>query len=297
MEEKNDLLNIDETELKAVENYWTEERMKNAIPHPILEISDSDLEKLKHKKKSIRDIESVEGKKFNYDTFNITPKDADVSKQPFCNAGKLFFTKPDGENYMGSAEFCGNDQIVLTAAHCVRDHETGDWYKNIMFCPAYANGSKQKFAIIGKTTKQSWVNSKKKEPFHVDYSFLITNTKSKTGYLGWKTYNPYSNWTSIGYPLNYGHAEYMKEVKGDVASTKKGLIEMANNPMTQGCSGGAWIGDLNDSDKKGGNYAIGLNSFFNKKKPGFMWSPLFDSKFEELFNYAKSKLKTITTCD
>ncbi|WP_435412361.1 trypsin-like serine peptidase [Psychroserpens mesophilus] len=290
MEEKNDLLNIDEAELTAIENYWTEERMRNAIPHPILEISDSDLEQFKTKKKSTTDIESVEGKKLNYDTFNITPKDADVSKQPFCNAGKLFFTKPDGRNYMGSAEFCGNDQIVLTAAHCVRDHITGDWYQNMLFCPGYANGCTQKFVIVGKTTKQGWANNKNKKPYHLDYSFLITKAKSKTGYFGWKTYNPYSRWTSIGYPSNYGHAEYMKEVKGDIASTKKGLIEMSNNPMTQGCSGGAWIGDLNDSDKKGGNYAIGLNSFGHKKKPGFVWSPLFDSKFEELYHYAKSKL-------
>ncbi|WP_299223910.1 hypothetical protein [uncultured Psychroserpens sp.] len=289
-EQKNDSISIDESELNAIEDYWTEERMRNAIPLPALEISEKDLIKLKQKKKSNDDVESIEGKKFNYDSFNITPKDADVSKQPFCCAGKLFFTKPNGKDYTGSAEFCGDDQIVLTAAHCVRDHTTGAWFNKIMFYPAYANGGNEKFAVKIKTTRKKWVNNKKSEPFRYDYSFLVTNKKSKTGYLGWKTYNRYSEWTSIGYPLNYGNAEYMKEVKGDVASTKLGLIEMSNNPMTEGCSGGAWIGDLNSSDKRGGNYAIGLNSFFSRLKPGFMWSPKFDSKFEDLFNLAKSKI-------
>lgn len=286
---KNGFDSLDDNELQTIENYWTEERMRNAIPHPIPEISEKRLKKLK-KKSSPNDMESMEGKKFHFDSYNITPTNADVTKQPYCNAGKLFFTKSDGKNYMGSAEFCGNHQIVLTAAHCVRDHTTGDWFTNILFFPAYANGGKEKFPIKLKFTPDNWYNKKKDEPFHLDYSFLTTNKKSKTGYLGWKTHSKYPEWTSIGYPKNYGNAEYMKEVRGDKASTKPGLIEMSNNPMTQGCSGGAWIGDLNSSDKRGGNYAIGLNSFFFPKKPGFMWSPLFDSNFEVLFNKAVSKL-------
>ena len=45
---------------------------------------------------------------------------------PLKWAGKLFFEKPQG-SYVCSGQFI-TSYVILTAAHCLRDDETGDWF-------------------------------------------------------------------------------------------------------------------------------------------------------------------------
>ena len=80
----------------------------------------------------------------------------------------------------------------------------------------------------------------------------------------------------------------MQQVVGTKGLESRGRVQMLDNPFKHGASGGAWIGELTTSHV-GGNYAIGLNSFILASQPDKMWSPLFDSKFVDLYHYAVGK--------
>ncbi|QKW21869.1 hypothetical protein HUT16_24925 [Kitasatospora sp. NA04385] len=58
-------------------------------------------------------------------------------------SGKVFMTAPGGGTGQCSAtvvadpEHPGKSNLVWTAAHCVHEGKGGDWYKNLVFVPAY----------------------------------------------------------------------------------------------------------------------------------------------------------------
>ncbi len=285
------IINDDENMIQ-IEKYWTEDKMKNAIPLPLPEVSDEKLEEIlkgkqiKGKQDGSEKIKSMEGAGAEVLTPGV-PVRANVSERPFWNGGKLFFTKPDGKNYSCTAEFTGQNNILLTAAHCVRDGNTGAWYKKFMFRRAYNNGGGQSVGWTCAMAYYMW--AKPPMNFKYDYAFIHANTVSGAGWLGWKTQIPYNSWTTIGYPQNYGNNQYMYKVVGDKGPISSGIVQMNNNPMNFGASGGSWIAELT-TPHVGGNYAVGLNSFINSSNPGKMWGPLFDNEFVNLYN------KTVNNC-
>lgn len=268
----------------AVEAYWTEERIKNAIPLPLPEITEEELQRLlKNEGKATQPlVQSMEGSDARVETPGV-PEKANVNERPFWNGGKLFFTKPDGKDYSCTAEFTGQNNIVLTAAHCVRNGETGAWYKNFNFRRAYNNGGGQSVGWNCASAYYMWYMPPYNYKF--DYAFIQTTSTSGAGWLGWKTQIPYTTWTAIGYPQNYGSNQYMYKVVGDKGPISGNVVQMNNNPMNYGASGGAWIAELT-TPHVGGNYAVGVNSFIMPADPGKVWGPLFDNDFAVLYNKA-----------
>ncbi|MFJ1706142.1 trypsin-like serine peptidase [Kitasatospora sp. NPDC088346] len=61
----------------------------------------------------------------------------------YAASGKVFMTAPNGGTGQCSAtvvadpEHPGRSNLVWTAAHCVHEGRGGDWFKNIIFVPAY----------------------------------------------------------------------------------------------------------------------------------------------------------------
>lgn len=278
--------------MMQIENYWTAERLKSAIPLPLPEVSDQQLERMLSGKQGapkrfkIENVRQMEGSGAQALTPGV-PVQANVDERPFWNGGKLYFTKPDGQNYSCTAAFSGQNNILLTAAHCVRDGQTGAWYSNFMFYRAYSNGGEQSVGWTCAMAYYMWASPPMN--FKYDYAFIHANTASGAGWLGWKTQIPYTTWTAIGYPKNYGNNQYMYEVDGDLGPISNGIVQMNNNPMNFGASGGSWIAELT-IPRVGGNYAVGLNSFINASNPGKMWGPLFDDDFANLFQ------KTVNNC-
>lgn len=285
---KGNVVRNDAASEAAQDAYWTPERMKGATPLPLPEVDDATLERLLKgdlKKKSASPFPQFQSKE-GFDPETTTPgvpTKANVGERPFWNGGVLFFTKPDGKDYQCTAEFVGQNNILLTAAHCVRDGNTGAWYRNFSFRRAYSNGGGQKVGWTCAAAYYMWASPPMN--FKYDYAFIRTSGTSGAGWLGWATYVPYNNWTAIGYPQNYGSNQYMYRVDGDKGPVSNGIVQMNNNPMNFGASGGAWIADLT-IPHVGGNYAVGLNSFINSSNPGKMWGPLFDQEFVGLYNKA-----------
>jgi hypothetical protein len=258
---ENEAIVFDDESLLQAEKYWTEERMKKATPIGI-ELpkppSMTDLEK-----------EMVKG--------TVTKANIDVS--PYNAGGKLFFSQ-GGKDLVGSAEFCGDKNLILTAAHCVRDMDTGKWSENIVFKRGYnIITSKQKCAIRAVAVKSYWYADK---DYRWDYAFGISTSESKVDALPYQINNPFSDVTSFGYPSNYSLGIVMQKVDGvTITPSQQGIVCMQGNPMREGCSGGAWV-------KQNGDIISGVNSFYYKGVPGNLYGPLLTVDFDSLFNYAQS---------
>lgn len=284
---------------REIEEYWTEERMENAIPMPNPEISEEEFQRLintpqEEESKSQEESKSVESSFVGESEVIVytagVPTRANVNERPFWNGGKFFFTKPDGGNYVCSAEFVGSNRVIMTAAHCLRSKDTGEWYSNFLFRRAYENGGGQAVGWKCAALWSDWfVGSDKPYNWKRDYGFLYADRDSGAGWLGLRTHIPYSTWTAIGYPSNYGSNKYMYKVDGSKGTVGNGIVEMKDNPMRSGNSGGAWIGDLT-TPHVGGNYAIGLNSFHGSD-PTSEFGPYFDSNTFRLFEFAKNQCK------
>ncbi len=283
---KNSIVNNNEN-MSRIEQYWTDERLKNAIPHPLPTLSNEkfyEMTKSGSRNNTIKGLQSQEGSSFNTINSDV-PTIADISQRPFWNGGKLFFTKPNGKNYTCSAQFVGKKNILLTAAHCVRNGETGVFYKNFIFYRGYNNGGGQKVLWNCAVVSNKWANPQLN--YKYDFAFINTKSDSGTGWFGWKTNVPYNAWSAIGYPVNYGNGKYMFQIAGTKGTNLHGIVEMLGNPMEHGSSGGAWIAELNNANS-GGNYAVGINSFGLSSKPDSEFSPLFGSDFVAFYNQAQN---------
>lgn len=276
--------------LKATEEYWTEERMKAAKPMPLPKISPEQFKKMKSmpgtKDAPPGTFRSIEPYHPDSGMLQGTPTPANVGQRPYWNGGKFFFTKPGAGDYVCSAEFVGNNRVIMTAAHCVIDGSSGNWYTNFAFRRAYNNGGGQSVGWKCATVYTAYFTGGSAN-HAFDYAFLNTSNISGAGWLGFATGVPYASWTSIGYPVNYGSTQRMYQVvgtKGTVGST----VQMIGNPMGGGSSGGAWIGDLT-VPHVGGNYAIGLNSFHYTSTPNDEYSPLFNTSTYNLLTAVMAK--------
>jgi V8-like Glu-specific endopeptidase len=166
---------VPEDSSTAAENYWTVERMKNAIPvptptkaviseptptststgpatpgcdpsyDPVLEGADASasLNKTCSINSELQGINVSEG--YTYPppqtTFYVPSQLYGTTSTPFPYKaiGKVFFTGTNGLDYVCSGAAIGNS-AVLTAGHCVSDG-AGKYYSNWTFAPAYFDGN------------------------------------------------------------------------------------------------------------------------------------------------------------
>lgn len=253
------ILECDDDSQQRIIDYWIPERKAKAISMtPVLE-------------------GNIEQAKTSAAT---DPQKADLKKMPFADGGKLYMTI-SGEDYVASANIMENKNILLTAAHCVQDRETGAIGYNFLFERGYNSGKAvEKFTFKTITLKEYWHSTKE---WKWDYSIVILNGSSNA-----ETPLQYSlenvrnkELTLFGYPLNYYAGEEMVFVTGKVVNESGNTTwKIEGCKMRGGCSGGAWVLD----DKK---TVVGINSYILTTANNFyIASPIFDKDFESLYQYA-----------
>ncbi len=135
-------------------DYWTAERMRNAIPGDVL--AAKALERSSNAKAAAnRPVEAgtpakVEGTAPTRQAKQVQTN-ANASESPVKHIGKVFFTLA-GSNYVcsGNSVASSNKSTVSTAGHCLNEGP-GAFATNFTFVPAYLNGS----APYGKWTAKA----------------------------------------------------------------------------------------------------------------------------------------------
>jgi Trypsin len=203
-------------------------------------------------------------------------------------------------------------QVILTAAHCVQDNQTGKWADpdDLYFLLQYQHGEQSDiYRPLCMARFDEWVPPRKENQtaaektdaflnaYQWDYALIQVDHASITGHfrfaVDWK--GNYTGATAIGYPGDILNAEIIQKSRGDVffASAINSYARYPNlvvlwhgNPsLTEGTSGGAWVANFSRKDSTDSNIVIGVNSSVNTTKPGASFGPYFTGEFTELFNY------------
>lgn len=213
-----------------------------------------------------------------------------VMSKPLYWAGKLFYRTPNGD-YVCSAQFI-SPRVLLTAAHCVRDGDTGVWYQDFLFALQYDQGKYSRlysYDCVG--TKNGWVQPGF-EKYLYDYAMILVETPSSTGNFGthWGWRGAYSDANKIGYPGGVANGEVIQVEHGPIAFVD-GVIQMkhGNTADQGGSSGGAWIGNYSNVEGNDeGNYVISVESFGYEEEPGVDYGPYLDQNFRDLWQYVEN---------
>jgi V8-like Glu-specific endopeptidase len=254
---------------EAVVNYWTTERMENAIP-----------------------VEQVRGQDSGQAESAAAPAPAreypgPYTEYPASTHGKVFFTL-NGSNFVcsGTALNSTNRSVVWTAGHCLNEGP-GAFATNFAFVPAYRDGARPFGTWTARTlmTTSAWGNQ---GDFSYDVGAAVMNTtggSALTDVVGGRgiafNYNRNQFYTSFGYPAAppfNGQRLWICESPLIANDTSASPPTMGIDcDMTGGSSGGGWIV---------GNDVYSVNSYGYLTQPGVMYGPYQDSVAQSLYNQA-----------
>lgn len=216
-------------------------------------------------------------------------KAGNVTSKPLYWAGKLFYRTPNGD-YVCSGQFI-SPQVILTAAHCVRDADTGAWYQDFIFALQYHAGNHGGiYSYDCVATKNGWLQPGF-EKYLYDYAMIRVDNPSRTGNFGthWGWRGAYNVANKIGYPGGVSNGEIIQVEHGPIAFVD-GVVQMkhGNQADQGGSSGGAWIGAFSDREgNNDGNYVISVESFGYEGEPGVDYGPYLDENFKDLWDYVE----------
>lgn len=253
----------------GVADYWTEDRMRSAIPGDVL--AGKALER--GNSSSAASVEKGTNTKVAGGKGKPTIA---VSEAPVDHIGKVFFTLA-GVNYVcsGNAVTSANKSTVTTAGHCVNEGP-GAFATNFAFVPAYLNGTAPygKWTARALYTPQQWSSD---GDIQYDTGFAVMNQ------LNGKYLSDVVNesgvefnaarglfYKSFGYPAaSPFNGESLKSCKGTAANDPYNQFNTQgiSCDMTGGSSGGPWfIGDSSDT------YQNSINSYGYNRSP-VMYGP------------------------
>jgi V8-like Glu-specific endopeptidase len=246
-----------------VVDYWTAERMRNAIP--------------------LDAVQGARGKKprLAYPFTRYEPATYNPAH------GKVFFS--DGSaNYVcsGTALTSGNESVVWTAGHCVNEGP-GGFYTNWAFVPAYKDGARPYGTWTARTllTTAGWGNG---GDFSYDLGAAVVNTSggaTLTDTVGSRgiafNQSASQHYLSHGYPA----APPFSGGRMYICEADLGTRDNSANPptmgigcdMTGGSSGGGWVV---------GNNVLSVNSYGYTTQPNVMYGPYQGSVAQQLYTSA-----------
>jgi V8-like Glu-specific endopeptidase len=202
---------------------------------------------------------------------------------PYVTVGKLFFRQQQA-NYVCSAASIGN-YAIWTAGHCVAAGNGVNWSTNVVFVPAYRNGTAPYGQWTGAVlwTTNAWFYN---EDLRYDFGGVVLNTlggsriSQRVGNLGF-AYNQSRNlaWFLLGYPQaapfdgRYQHICASSYAYSD-ASFGSPYTNGVGCDQTGGTSGGPWVWKFS-GNAGATNYLNGNNSYryVNPNHPLELFSP------------------------
>jgi V8-like Glu-specific endopeptidase len=257
---------------EAVVDYWTAERMENAIP----------VEQVRNANTGRTALQAAPWTSYEYP--------GSYTAFPASTHGKVFFTL-GGSNFVcsGTALNSANRSVVWTAGHCVNEGP-GAFATNWAFVPAYRDGSRPfgTWTARALVTSSQWGNQ---GDISYDVGAAVMNTSggsALTDVVGGRgiafNYNRNQFYTSFGYPAAppfTGGRLWVCE--SDLLTSDPSTSPQTMGigcDMTGGSSGGGWIV---------GNSVYSVNSYGYSFQPNVMYGPYQDSVAQGVYNNASTR--------
>lgn len=204
---------------------------------------------------------------------------------PFCAVGKLFFTDSESD-YVASAAIYGERELLLTAAHCVCESESGMLYDHFLFKRCYQVNERGKESCSEELTlktvalKEAWIGAGN-DMWRWDYAIAVISGRSCLAAPLIHGQGNTSKVRAIGYPSNYYDGKKMVYVEGAPQVESNHTLLIYGDKMGAGCSGGPWVDDS--------GVVAGVNSYSRWSRNHTVLdgggSPILDEKFESLYKY------------
>ena len=274
----------------ALTEFWTEQRLQSAQPIPLPVIERSTIGSDSRVEAPSAALPSGPSALVPGEVARLS---GDVRTQPLHWAGKLFSVIDENTTGTCSAQVVAPN-VVVTAAHCVRDDKTGEWRKRTIYRHQYERGKGRIFTTECIASYSGWVSSNQNR-YQWDYAMikLRGSLSEEQGYMGLE-YNwqgKYNRVPKIGYP---GQIENGEVIQVDFGQVVKGWapfvvgLRHGNPNSTGGSSGGAWIGayDPNANNSRA-NVVITVSSHYLNDEPRTTYGPYWDQRMVQLLNNAK----------
>jgi V8-like Glu-specific endopeptidase len=277
---------------RLIEQYWTPERMRAAIPEDFpADIDDPALEAADRPGDPGPEETVAEPIQPSPTTNGQGPSAATgVNASP--GVGKVFFTKENGKDYVCSGGAINNPtkNMVSTAGHCIHGGKHGTWHHNWTYVPYYDHGSAPYGIWAAKyfTTVKGWT---KHSYSWWDFGWVNVHTNAgkklihKTGGQGLSVnYGKKIGVTLLGYPAAAPYdGQWQHYCQGHIFP--KGVQRVGIVcPMTPGSSGGPYLRAW-DNDLRFGY----TNGVISHGGGGKIYSPYFDTAVKNNYNVAKNK--------
>lgn len=284
--------------------YWTPERMANAIPldgpNTSTVLNQTAATQARSAVPEVAEHTVAEPTVAEVSP-GVAPLASRVSKSSKTN-GKVFFRNArNGKDYVcsGAAINSSSKRLVATAGHCVHGGKGGAWHRNWVFVPGYKSGSVPNGYFTAKSfrTYNDWVTygSTSVRGLNSDVAFVTTYTNKKgkrvvtavgghgLSYGGSRIFSA----NIFGYPVNLSKGEIQKACVGKTSSRSLGGYRF---PSVSGCnfgggsSGGPWLSSYNSTTGFGKLRSV--TSFGPVNSNSYIAGPYFDKRIASLYKAA-----------
>lgn len=185
----------------------------------------------------------------------------------------------------GSMILAANKTIIATAAHCIFDWKSKQFYDEISFTP-YILRERKRYKVQEAYILKRWAD---KAEVEFDTGFLVVDDQLKND-LDYCRYaiNPIFGQESCLYYLCGGFtynpfrkSPYFFQGKSIKDTYYDSTLLGIQHKVKNGMSGGPWI-----IEKNGMYFQNSLTSFTNKQRKGFVWGPYWGKEIKLLYEEA-----------
>ena len=206
------------------------------------------------------------------------PDSLATGELPYTSAGKLFFTRENGEIANCSAAFAGAPNLIVTAAHCVMDAD-GAWNSDFLFIRAYGSSAQDTYAISCVAIPEEWGEIQSDQPGLYDYAFLQAGRQGKGGSLGIANGMPQDALKIIGYADNFYDGRRLIEFSFVAESSQDGRLASLGNQLGRGNSGAPWVSNVSTV------YSVSAS---RRDDISSMWGPRLTDKTLSMIRYVSN---------